>query len=189
MQSGPARSRWRKWLRWGRVLVLGLALGGVQILVLFVARPLEQWATNLWPSVALSAFFYLGIPTLEGFLTARRTEEAFSAVTMGCLVGAIGFFVIAILAAVISVQLLNPPRLVCPPDCPRLYFPPSLIIGLLILPIVVVEGLGGVAGGLLGGWIGGLLGRGRATRLNRGSAPSARALLSEETSGTEALPQ
>lgn len=161
MQLGSARSRWRRWLRWGRVLVLGIILGGVQIfLLLFAANPLLQWATSWLPFFALSAFFYLGIPALEGFLTAWQSEDAYAGVGPGCLVGGISFLAIAIPGAASSVLALNAPRPVCPPDCPRLYLPPGFAIG-LILPVVLIEGMAGVVGGLLGGWIGGILGQRR----------------------------
>lgn len=189
MQPAPGRLRWRRWLRWGRVLVLGLALGGVQVfLLLFAANPLLQWSTTWWPFVALSAFFYLGIPALEGFLTAWPNEEAFLGVGTGCLVGGISFLAIAIPAFSISVQALNAPRPACPSDCPRFYLPPSFGIAVVVVPAVMVAGMSGVVGGLLGGWIGGVLGERRARRSNQGSAIAARELPSEEAPGTEALP-
>src|SRR5690242_20413167 len=113
MRMGLKHSRWQRWLRWGRVLVLGIVLGGVQLLLALAAERADDWS----PFVALSAFFYLAIPALAGFFTARRSGDTYSGVGAGLLVAGIGLLAVAIPVVVGSVLALTAPapQHICPP--------------------------------------------------------------------------
>ena len=58
MQSTPTRSRGRIWLRWGRVLCLGVALGLLQLLLLHQADALGQWSNSTLMPVGVGALLY-----------------------------------------------------------------------------------------------------------------------------------
>lgn len=169
MQTASAPSRWRRWLRWGRVLLLGMVLGMLQFLLLTQAAALEQWSASSLPAVAIGALLYLLIPALAGFLAARQSGGASSGTGSGCLVGGIGLLAIAV-ASILANALTPPPPPPppCPPDCPRL--PPKFFTTLEgegIFYIMLLEVLGGVAGSLLGGRLGGVLGQIRARGLEQ----------------------
>jgi hypothetical protein len=149
---------------------LGLLLGLLQLLLLIQASALGNWADSLLPVVLLAAALDLLVPALAGFLAARQSGDASSGVGAGGIVGGFGFLTIAITLIVLSAQALNAPHQPCPPYSPRLYIPPEFISGFVIIPLIVLEGLGSMVGGLLGGGIGGLLGgkrRGKPSNARR----------------------
>lgn len=163
MQRNSAPARRNRWLRWGRVFFFGVLLGLLQLGLLLQGEKLEQWATTLWPVIAISALLYLLIPALEGFLASWQNEDASSGTGSGCLVGGMGFLVLAIgftLGAILaSPQCQSGPRVVCGNGAS------AGLIGAvveIITTLFFVEGIGSVVGGLFGGWIGGLLGHRRA---------------------------
>ena len=173
MQSAPARAPGRRWLRWGRAVLLGVVLAALQLLLLSQSEKLGNWAASAWPAFALGALLYLFIPTLEGFLSAWRTADVQAGVVAGCIVGGVSFIVLAIVATMALVALLATPPPVCPPDCPRLYLPPAFFAGIVFFYGFVLPGIGGVLGGALGGWIGGLIGQQLAQKPSRRSATTA----------------
>jgi hypothetical protein len=158
MQPGPARSRWRRWLRWGRVILLGLVLGGVQIALAVDAPSIVQWTTTGWWLVAISACCYLVLPVIEGFFAAMREEDTFSGISAGCLVGAISVLVTASPLVALTVIAFNTPQPVCPPACPRFLPLGDTYAGITII-VVVYTGAFAEIGGVLGGWIGSTLGQ------------------------------
>ena len=165
MSLAPAPSRGRTWLRKWRTPLFGVALGVLQVLVIWVPL-LEHWSLSWWPWLALCALFYLLIPALAGFLAAAREGDTFSGVGAGCLTGAISVLVVAIPVSIPAVTLvatsIATPRLVCPPPCSH---PPTdhynLSYYALAIPSVVIllAGVSALVGGSLGGWIGGVLGQ------------------------------
>jgi hypothetical protein len=159
MQLSSARSAGRRWLRWGRVLLFGVLLGLLQMLLLTQGAGLAQWSASWLPAIALGALLYGLIPALEGFLTSRWKGDASSGQRAGCLVGGIGFLVIALTEAG-KLALTPPPA--CKSFCQDLSGP-------LYVVSVAVAAYGGAVGGRLGGWIGGILGHKWATRSRRDS--------------------
>jgi len=186
MQTHVARTRQRRWRRRGRVLLLGVVLGLIQGLLALGWGWLPHWPFAWMLFVALSLFFYLFLPAVEGFLAARQSGAASSASSPGCLVGGIGFLVIALAAAV--TLLVMPPmvRTSCPPgetcnDKAGAGFVvgfATFLIQVIIIIFFLLEGMAGAIGGLLGGWIGGVLGQKRAAMSRQrgetaaGDAPS-----------------
>ena len=162
MQSSLAHEPERRWLRWGRVLVFGVMLAALQSLLWTQAIPLELWGTSWLPFVAISTFFYLLIPALEGFLASRQDEKFTSGVGEGCLVGGMSLLIFTITAVVFLILASTVMPEQCPPACPGFsiytYFPP-MGGSLTAVPIIPLEGVGGIFGGLLGGWIGEITGQ------------------------------
>ena len=96
MQRSSAHARRNRWLRWGRVFFFGVLLGLLQLGLLLQGEKLEEWATTLWPVIAICALLYVLIPALEGFLAAWQTEDAYDGTGSGCLVAGMGFLVLVI---------------------------------------------------------------------------------------------
>jgi hypothetical protein len=128
---------------------------------------LRQWFLDWVLYVALSLCFYLFIPAVEGFLTARQNGDALSASGPGCLVGGIGFLVLALAEA--YTLLFIPP----PDYTPRGIYGPSVgDIVIIITLSLLFEGLTGAIFGTYGGRLGGRLGQKRAA-LSRQRAAAA----------------
>lgn len=162
MSSTSTLSRRQGWLRRGRAFLLGIALALIQMLILLLLWVLA-WAGwplfLLIPVMLLIPLFYLLIPGLEGFLTARQQNgEGCSGVDGGCLVGVVNIILFIAVSAFLALAI--PPT--CSPQCPA-HAGESGGNGLLVgasLAVIVIQILGSVIGGILGGWIGGLLGAG-----------------------------
>jgi hypothetical protein len=155
--SAPARSRWHSWLRWGRVLLLGVLLGLLQTLLFFQAQALNQWSTSSLTSICLVALGYLLLPALEGFLTSRQSDHLSGGIGTGCLVGVMGFLIAALSISIWAASLPNTCGSGAAIACGGIAASGRAIIFSLLL----WEGVGGVIGGLIGGGIGAILGERR----------------------------
>jgi len=177
MQPGSAPARRNRWLRWVRVFFFGVLLGLFQLGLLLRGQQLEEWATTLMPVVAIGALLYVLIPALEGFLAAWQSEDASSWAGAGCLVGVIGFLVLAV--GFTLEAILTTPQCQSGPNvhgfCGHGLGGGTLLLAAIAIIIFIffMEGIGSVGGGLLGGWIGGLLGERRARQAHRSSARAA----------------
>jgi hypothetical protein len=189
MHMHGARTRQRRWRGWGRVLLLGVVLGIIEGL-LILGWGLQHWSLAWMLVVGLGLCFYLFIPAVEGFLAARQSGKAFSASGTGCLVGGMGFLVLALAVAGALLVLPLTVRTDCPQGetCSRVDTGYAVGLGTfyfksMIIAFLMIEGLAGGIGGVLGGWIGGVLGQQRAARSSpRGDASAGDALSSGDPS-------
>ncbi len=160
MQTVRARTRRRGRQRTARVLLLGFLLGLLQSLLLLGWTQLQpQWSSAWVVFVVLSLLCYLAAPALDGFLAARQNEDTSTGVGPGCLVGGIGFLIIAVVASLLIPLALRPQ---CAP-------PGSCNWGGAILASTAaeeavslfwfIEGIAGALCGILGGWLGSLMGK------------------------------
>jgi hypothetical protein len=148
-----------------------MVLGLIESLLFVDAIWFQQWPLDWTLFVAVSLFFYLFLPAVEGFLTVRQRGHASSAVSPGCLVGGIGFLILA-LAFAVAWHIMPPEdQISCPPGetCSPLSIGRAAFIGTAVIQTVapvllLLEGVAGAIGGLLGGWIGEVLGQKRAAQ-------------------------
>lgn len=154
MRRVLARSRWP---RITRIIGLGLALGLVQLLLLWVASLLQQIALSWGLYAGADALFSLSLPAIAAFFASQRTGKDASGVGAGCLVWGISALVVLIVAGIGVSMILNAPQPSCPPDCSR--FPATGFALAGLQGIVVLVLLGGGFMALLGGIIGGNLGQ------------------------------
>jgi hypothetical protein len=131
MQPEPAESRWQQW---GRILFLGVLLGVLQVLALIVAPLLAQRFDSLWPAILVSAFFYLLISAIAGFMAADRRGTIASGILDACLVGGVSFLNIATLVAVLLMAGSITPQPVCSNCVHRFYIDPGYIAYLIVPP-------------------------------------------------------
>jgi hypothetical protein len=176
MQSDQAPSSVLKW----RAMWLGIMLGTIQAVLFFLVMG-GFWFNNFgWSFIVSATFFYLLIPALEGFLSARRNADVYAGVGAGGLAGGTSIPTFIIGAIIASVVLLNLPDPGCPPNCPGPYFF-SLeyfraidyfreSVPILIFVAAIVAGIGGLGGGFLGGWMGSNLGQRFAHTSNQRSS-------------------
>ena len=160
MQTIRASARRRRRRRTARVLLLGLTLGLLQSLLLLGWVLLQpQWPFSWVAFAVLNVLFYLAVPVLDGFLAARQNEDASSRFSPGCLVGGIGFLLIAVVASVL-VPLVLQPHCAPPEGCNwgSAMVASAGLQGAISL-LLFAEGMVAVIGSSVGGWIGGLLGR------------------------------
>ncbi len=137
-------------------LGLGIALGLLQMLLLWVADALD-WLSLPWEMyMGVGALFYLVIPGVVALLASLRTVNDVSGAGVGCGVWGIGMLVIIIATIFI---LRTAPQ--CPPSCSGL----PRIGGYLGYIDFFLEGICGAFIALLGGAIGASLGRNRAVAL------------------------
>src|ERR1051326_97617 len=97
MQSVQASQQHSRWLRWGRIVFLGLFLALIQI-ALFSLPEMYKLDSFWWAIPVGSVFFYLLIPGVEAFITAWDDRNPHLAIKRACLVGWINFLVILISA-------------------------------------------------------------------------------------------
>jgi hypothetical protein len=155
--------------------VVGIALGILQILLSYVfwfneAELPQRWQFVRLPAVALCVLLYLLIPALVGFLTPRRGRTVDTEHNPGCLVGGIGFLVIAAVALVWYDNTTA--SMTASPACSQLGCAAAktlaeAVVEGEVVTILLFEGVVAVIGGLLGGGIGKALGRRRAAASKR----------------------
>lgn len=172
MQTAQVQLSKQKWLRRGRVLLLGIALALVPPSFLYLplifaysaAQPTQPlplgWRIIALSIAALSLLLYLLIPAVEGYLTGRQNAEGCAGVDRGCLVGAAS--ILAFLLATALFLGLVASRLIttCPPTCGE-FNGNGFLVG-VPLALLAAHVLGCIIGGILGGWLGGLLARRKA---------------------------
>jgi hypothetical protein len=160
MQAVRARARRRRQRRTARVLLLGFSLGLLQSLLLLGCVLLQpQWPFSWVAFLVVSGLFSLAIPALDGFLAARQNEDTSSGFGPGCLVGGIGFLIIAILTSLLIPLALQHP---CAPPEGCNWGGAIMASAALQEAIIILwfaEGMSAVIGGSVGGWLGGLLGK------------------------------
>ncbi len=123
--------------------LLGLLLGGLQLLVVGDALSLWSWSWPWWLYIVVGALWYLLVPGWAGFLTARQRGAVNTGVGAGCLVGIIA--ILMALASLVAVDMLMPhPR--CGVDCPG--------AGRLLALLVLFETMGGAVATVVGGAVG-----------------------------------
>jgi hypothetical protein len=183
MQRSSASAGGNRWLRWVRVCFFGVLLGLLQLGLLLQGQKLEEWATTLWPVIAIGVLLYVLIPALEGFLAGWQTEDALAGTGSGCQVAGVGFLVLVvsfILGALLTPPSCQPgPHVICGPGLAGVALLGAAIelIGILFVVEFIGSAVGGllgsVVGGLVGGWIGGLLRERRARQAHQGSVRAA----------------
>jgi hypothetical protein len=143
--------------------LLGFSLGLLQSLLLLCWVLLQQqWPFSWVAFLVLGILVSLAIPALDGFLAARQNEDTSSGFGPGCLVGGIGFLIIAALTSLL-IPLVLQSQCAPPGSCNwGGAILASAAAGELVSLFLVIEGIAGVVFGLLGGWLGGLLGSRRA---------------------------
>lgn len=163
MKPVRARARQRRRQRTARILLLGLTLGLLQSLLLLGWVLLQQqWPFSWVALLVLGILVSLAIPALDGFLAARQNEDTSSGFGPGCLVGGIGFLIIAALTSLLIPLVLQHP---CaqPGGCNLGgAMLTSAGVEVFIVISLFIEGIAAIIGGLLGGWLGGLLAQRRA---------------------------
>jgi hypothetical protein len=172
---GSANSRGRRWLRWARVLIVGMVSGGVQIFLLLSAGlSLKPYLVGLplnWPFllvVVLSACAYLVLALLEGGLAASRTGTIAAGKAAGQLVGGIGALIVTIAIVVLVVIMFTTPRSTTSEIDPHDLRPP---IAMLLFLLALLQGLWAWGVSRFGGWIGGVVGQRLAPRSSQSSPP------------------
>lgn len=160
MQTPARRSVWSKMLS---ALWLGIPLGCLQIAIIWfigIVQVSLPWLGRLsWgPAILLGAFFYLLLPAIEGFRTARRGAKVRESASAGWLVSYISLLVVFIsLVIILIVGLVSPHK---PAPARAIIIPPlfaAIIVVGLFLVILLLNSLGmpvAYLGGLLGGRLG-----------------------------------
>ena len=113
MQRSSASERVNRWLRWGRAFFFGGLIALLQMGLILQGEKLEEWATTLWPVIAIDARMYALIAAIEGFLAGRQGEDVLTGTGSDCLVAGMGFLVLV--AGVILAAVLTPPQPQCLP--------------------------------------------------------------------------
>ncbi|HLW01888.1 MAG TPA: hypothetical protein VKT82_24755 [Ktedonobacterales bacterium] len=153
MRQHPKQRRWPTLLRNG---LLGLLLGGLQVLVIGDVLSFWSWSWPWWLYIVVGALWYLLIPGWACFLTARQRGDANIGVRSGCLVGGIAIAMALIALGVADVLMTHSG---CGIDCPGAAgcfglpnFCPNInhLLGLLIL----FETMGGTIATVVGGSVG-----------------------------------
>lgn len=160
MQQAVAPSIWSK-IR--SALWLGIPLGLLQIAILYVgvAQVSLPWLGRLsWgPAITLGALFYLLLPVIEGFRTARQGARARESARAGWLVGYISLLLVFLsLVIILVVGLLSPHE---PLQSHTIHITPlfaAIIIAGIFLSIILMNSLGMLVA-YLGGFLGGMLGQ------------------------------
>jgi hypothetical protein len=155
MQRGVKRLRR---VRIPPTLGLGIALGLLQLLLLWVADSLNWLFLPWWLYMGTGALFYLVIPGVAALLASLRTVDDVSGPDVGC-----GVWGISILVIIIATLFILSSAAPCPPSCSGL---PSMG-GFLGYIDFFLEGICGAFIALLGGAIGGSIGRNRAVVLSQ----------------------
>jgi hypothetical protein len=155
----------------GPTLWWGIPLGLLQVGIILNGFFFTIMQLGWTPSIALGALFYLVIPAIAGFFTARRHREgAFTGRSLGWKIGACSLLVVIFFALVIVVAyLLTLPHAASGSIGSR--FSPleiALLLGTLFFALIVLNSFGLLLG-LVGGFFGGWLGR-RTIRMSRHSA-------------------
>lgn len=157
MQASVTGSR-RAWL--GPTLVWGIPLGLLQVGLILNGFFVPVMQLGWTPSIALGALFYLVIPAIAGFFTARRNREgAFTGRSVGWKIGACSLLVVIMFSLVMGVAyLLTLPHAAS--GSIGSGFSPleiALLLGALFFALLVLNSVGlllGLVGGFFGGWLG-----------------------------------
>lgn len=177
--SGSVHTRGRRWVRWARVLIVGMVGGGIQIFLLLatgLSLPPQLAGLPLhWPLGlvgALSACSYLVLALLEGFLATSRSGTIAAGRAAGRLVGGISALAVAIAIVVLAVIILYTPL---PPLAPGQIDRADLRseLAVLLCLFAMVEGVWAWGVSMVGGWIGGVVGQRAASRSIQSSLPGA----------------
>lgn len=175
MQSTPARDRGYLWLRWGRVLALGVALGLLQFLLLYEAEAIGHWFNSGLMPFGLGALLYVLLPGLETLFTVQRNRNVIVARRFGLIVGIISVLVLGGTLLILVALTPLPPSCLSGGACshsqgkigaavtgPEIFF-----------AFILVEGFGGIICTLIGGWLGSSIGARLAPTPNPGRRTSA----------------
>lgn len=161
MQPSSTGLRW-PWL--GPTLWWGIPLGLLQVGLILngVFVPIIQLGWT--PSIALGVLFYLVIPAIAGFFTARRHGKiAFTGGSIGWKIGSCSLLVVSLFALVMVVANLISPRHAASGSIGSGFSPLeiALLLGAFFLALIALNSAGlllGLVGGFFGGWLGRRLG-------------------------------
>ena len=160
MHQAAARSIWSKMRS---ALWLGIPLGLLQMAILFVGAVQVSlpWLGRLsWePAILLGALFYLLLPAIEGFRTARQGAGARACASAGWLVSYISLLVVFLSLVIILIVILLSPHAPPPPHSIHITsFFAAIIVAGVFLVILLLNSLGMLVA-YLGGFLGGKLGQ------------------------------
>lgn len=111
-------SRRARWLAALRNLLLGILLGGFQLVLMGEALSLWRLHYSWWLYVGIGAVSYLLVPGYAGFFTAQQTGDANTGVGAGCLVGGASIIIAFISFWVVTILFQAPAPVLQPPGPP-----------------------------------------------------------------------